>query len=139
MDNTVFSLIDRYKELLDRKEALADQTKENNKLIEEIREQLAQRMMEEEVTKVSRGGFSYSLSEKTKYSKKADMEEELFEALRMNGLGDIIVPTVAPQTLQAAMKNLAEENGDELPEEFAEILNVYSYLDVSKRKETARK
>ena len=139
MDSTIFELIDQYKELLDQKEALTDAAKANNKRIEEIRDALAARMMEEEVTKVSRSGFSYSLSEKTKFSKKAGMEEELFEALRMNGLGDLIVPAVAPQTLQAAMKNLMEENGDELPEEFSEVLNVYSYLDVSKRKETARK
>ena len=91
------------------------------------------------MTKISRGGFSYSVCEKTKYSKKGGLEEELFDVLRANGLGDLIVPTVAPQPLQAAVKNLVAENGDELPEEFAEVLNVYSYLDVSKRKETARK
>lgn len=139
MDNTVFELIDRYKDALDHKEALAEKTKENNKLIEEIRDQLATAMISEEVTKVSRGGFSYSVSEKTKYSKKGGMEEELFDVLRANGLGDLIVPTVAPQTLQAAVKNLVSENDDELPEDFAEVLNVYSYFDVNKRKETARK
>lgn len=139
MDNTVFELIDRYKDALDHKEALAEKTKENNKLIEEIRDQLATAMISEEVTKVSRGGYSYSVCEKTKYSKKGGMEEELFDVLRSNGLGDIIVPTVAPQTLQAAVKNLVAENDDELPEDFAEVLNVYSYFDVSKRKETARK
>ena len=32
------------------------------------------------------------------------------------------------------MSNLAAENDDELPEEFAEVINVYEYLDIAKRK-----
>ena len=67
------------------------------------------------------------------------MEEELFGVLRANGLGDLIVPTVAPQTLQAAVKNLVSENDDELPEDFAEVLNVYSYFDITKRKEASKR
>ena len=32
------------------------------------------------------------------------------------------------------MSNLAEENGGELPEEFGDVINVYEYLDIAKRK-----
>ena len=56
---------------------------------------------------------------------------EFFQA---EPVGDIIKETVNAQTLQGAMSNLAAENGDELPEEFAEVINVYEYLDIQKRK-----
>lgn len=42
----IVTMIDQYKELLDRKDALADQTKENNKAIQEARDALAQAMID---------------------------------------------------------------------------------------------
>ena len=131
---TLLEKVDELKALLDEKDALKAKTTENNKAIEACKKDLADMMLAEETTKVTRSGFSYSLQEKTRYSKKAGHDEELFELLRENGLGDIIKETVNAQTLQGAMSNLAAENGDELPEEFAEVINVYEYLDIQKRK-----
>ena len=131
---TLLEKVDELKALLDEKDALKAKTTENNKAVEACKKDLADMMLAEETTKVTRAGFSYSLQEKTRYSKKAGHDEELFELLRENGLGDIIKETVNAQTLQGAMSNLAAENGDELPEEFAEVINVYEYLDIQKRR-----
>lgn len=131
---TLLEKVDELKALLDEKDALKAKTTENNKAVEACKKDLADMMLAEETTKVTRSGFSYSLQEKTRYSKKAGHDKELFELLRENGLGDIIKETVNAQTLQGAMSNLAAENGDELPEEFAEVINVYEYLDIQKRK-----
>ena len=131
---TLLEKVDELKALLDEKDALKAKTTENNKAVEACNKDLADMMLAEETTKVTRSGFSYSLQEKTRYSKKAGHDEELFELLRENGLGDIIKETVNAQTLQGAMSNLAAENGDELPEEFADVINVYEYLDIQKRK-----
>lgn len=131
---TLLEKVDELKALLDEKDALKAKTTENNKAVEACKKDLADMMLAEETTKVTRAGFSYSLQEKTRYSKKAGHDEELFELLRENGLGDIIKETVNAQTLQGAMSNLAAENGDELPEEFAEVINVYEFLDIQKRK-----
>lgn len=131
---TLLEKVDELKALLDEKDALKAKTTENNKAVEACKKDLADMMLAEETTKVTRAGFSYSLQEKTRYSKKAGHDEELFELLRENGLGDIIKETVNAQTLQGAMSNLAAENDDELPEEFAEVINVYEYLDIAKRK-----
>ena len=131
---TLLEKVDELKALLDEKDALKAKTTENNKAVEACKKDRADMMLAEETTKVTRSGFSYSLQEKTRYSKKAGHDEELFELLRENGLGDIIKETVNAQTLQGAMSNLAAENGDELPEEFAEVINVYEYLDIQKRK-----
>ncbi len=131
----IMTKIDEYRALLDEKDRLKELTSDNNKLIERCRDELAQMMINEEVPKVSRSGYSYTLQEKTKYSKSAGADEELFSLLRAEGLGDLIKETVSPQTLQVTMSFLAEENGGDLPEEYGGLINVYSYFDVAKRKD----
>ena len=136
----LYNKIDQYKALLDRKDELESQTKENNAAIEELKQQITQEMIDNESPVISRNGFRYSLVEKTRYSKKAEetlMEEGLdfFEVLRDEGLGDLIKETVNANTLSSSMKAYVEENG-ELSEDLARCLNVYETYDIQKRKET---
>ena len=133
----ILEMIDNYKALLDKKDELEAATKENNGKIAEIKDALAQAMIDEEMPKISRNGFMYSLQDKTKYSKKGDInEDDFFETLELNGLGDIIKRTVNASTLNSAMNNLAAENDDELPDDFKEYINEYQFYDITKRKET---
>ena len=127
-----------YKELLDKKDELAEQTKENNKKLDELEQEIAQQMVDEEKPDTTVDGFKYSLQENTIYSKIGEdklMEKGLdfFEILREEGFGDLIVERVDSRTLNSAMNNLVEEIG-KLPEGLANCLNVYSQLKVSKRK-----
>ena len=49
-------------------------------------------MIDAESPKVSRGGFLYSLQDKTKYNKIGGCDENgFFETLEEHGLGDIVV------------------------------------------------
>lgn len=133
----IFNLIDEYKALLDEKDRLKDATTENNKSLEAKRNELAQAMIDAESPKVSRGGFLYSLQDKTKYNKIGGCgEEAFFDTLEEHGLGDIIKRTVNAQTLNGAMAALVEENGGELPEDFEDYIKPYQYYDIAKRKET---
>ena len=133
----IFLLIDEYKELLDEKDRLKDATTKNNKILEEKRKELAQAMIDAESPKISRGGFLYSLQDKTKYNKIGGCDENgFFETLEEHGLGDIIKRTVSAQTLNGAMAGLVEENDGKLPEDFEEYIKPYQYYDVAKRKET---
>lgn len=133
----IFSLIDEYKELLDKKDELKEATTENNKSLEAKRNELAQAMIDAESPKVSRGGFLYSLQDKTKYNKIGGCDEDaFFNTLEEHGLGDIIKRTVNAQTLNGAMAGLVEENDGELPEDFEDFIKPYQYYDVGKRKET---
>ena len=119
----IFTLIDEYKELMDEKDRLKDATTENNKALEKKRNELAQAMIDAESPKVSRGGFLYSLQDKTKYNKIGGCDEDgFFETLEEHGLGDIIKRTVNAQTLNGAMAGLVEENDGELPEDFEEYI-----------------
>lgn len=97
-------------------------------------------MVSEETVQIVRDGYSYTLTPKTKYSKAAGQDEALMDALRNYGLGSLIRETVNAQSLQGAMSALAEENDDELPEEFEGLVNVYTFNDVTRRKaRTVRK
>ncbi len=131
----LLTLIDQYKELLDEKDRLKDESVENNKQIEAVRNQLTQVMIDEECPSVSRNGFKYTLQQKTKYNKRACDEDAFFGLLEDFGLGDIIKRTVNANTLSGAMQSVADENGGELPEEFSDFISVYEFYDVSKRKE----
>lgn len=131
---TIPEQVDAYRALLDEKDRLAEETKANNRAIEAARDALATAMIEDETPQITRNGYSYTLTPKTKYSKAA----ELMDALRANGLGDLIKETVNAQSLQGAMSNLAEENDDELPEEFEGCVNVYSFNDVTRRKSSRK-
>lgn len=131
---TITEQVDQYRQLLDRKEQLAEATKENNAAIEIVRDALAALMIDEEVPQISREGYSYSLAVKTKYSKASGQDEALMQVLREYGLGDLIRETINAQSLQGAMSNLVAENDDELPEEFNGLVNVYEFNDIVRRK-----
>lgn len=138
---TVITLDDKvraYKKLLDKKDELAEQTKSNNKELDRIEQEIAQMMVDEEKPDTTVDGFKYSLQERTIYSKLGEekLQEkglEFFDILREQGFGHLIVERVDSKTLNSAMNNLVEEQG-EIPEELAECLNVYSQLKVTKRK-----
>lgn len=131
---TILEQVDAYRELLDKKERLADATKENNKALEEARNALAQAMIDEETPQIERLGYSYSVALKTKYSKRSGADQLLMDTLRDFGLGDLIKETVNAQSLQGAMSNLAAENDDQLPDEFQDCVNTYEFYDVTRRK-----
>lgn len=135
----VIALIDRYQALLDRKDAIKEAETENNSAIEDLRKKLTDAMVEAEMDGVIHNGVSWTLKSVTRYSKRGGMDEELFEMLRANGLGDIIKETVNAQTLQGAMSELASENEGELPEEWNDCINTFSYMDVGHRKVTNKK
>lgn len=123
-----------YNALLNRKEQLAQETVENNKDIERARRELADLMIDQEIDKISSGGYTYSLSEKVAFSKKGGADEALFEVLREDGLGDIIKQTVNARTLQAVLREMTEKNDGELPEQYDGLVSVYRYMDVGRRK-----
>lgn len=136
ISSEILDLIDQFKAALEEKDTLAEQTKRNNAAVIDLRDKLAQAMVDAEIDQVGRHGINWKLKPTTKYSKKAGMDDALFELLRNHGLGDLVKETVNAQTLQGAMSELARENDDELPEEFTEVINKYEYMDISHRKAT---
>ena len=137
MESILDAKVRAYKAVLDRKDELAELTKENNAEKERLEQEICQMMVDEEKPNTVVDGFTYSLQQKVMYSKKseealAEAGIDFFDVLREQGLGDLIVERVDPRTLQSSVSQMAEEG--ELPEELAECLNVYEKLGLSKRK-----
>lgn len=134
----IINKIAEYQELLVKKESLAQATKDNNKALEELKAEIADLMIDEEVPSIGYGDYTFSLQEKTVYNKKSDQELEangidFFEVLRSQGLGDLIVETVNSRTLSSAVKNIVDETG-ELPDELLDVVNPFSFYDIARRK-----
>lgn len=138
-DMTLLEMVKDYQELLRVKEDLAEQTKANNAAIEAAKKQITDQMVDEDCPRISTGGYCFSLTAKTSYTKRSDEElaesgVDFLEALREEGLGDIIVEKVDARTLQSTMKAYVEEHG-ELSEGLDAIVRSYEYNDITRRKE----
>lgn len=132
-------MLGQYEELLDKKDALDKETKDNNAAIDKLKAEIAEMMIDEDIPSQGYGDYVYSLQDKVKYSKRGDaqlMEKGLdfFEVLREQGLGDLIKETVNPRSLQSAMNEIADENDGELPPELDEVVSSYEMTDIARRK-----
>lgn len=134
MSAALFELADRLLELRNRKAELDELLKEVNAEIELMDQQLAEAMVAEELQSFVRGDKLFYLRTETYVSPAAERKPELIEWLKANGLGDIVQETVHPRTLSATVKELMEENGDELPGDLAQLVNVYEKTTVGLRK-----
>lgn len=138
----LLEMLSNYQALLEKKDALAKQTKDNNAAIEAAKEQITQQMIDDDCPKISTGGYSFSLQEKTIYSKRseADMAQQgvdFFDTLRDEGLGDIIKETVTTQTLGSTMRAYVEEHGA-LSDALGKVINTYETFDIYRRKDTKK-
>jgi len=138
----LLDMVREYQTLLERKDELAAQTKDNNAAIEDRKVKIAQQMVDDDCPRISSGGYSFSLAQKTIYSKRSEEEIKdsgmaFFDVLREEGLGDIIVEKVDPRTLQATMKSYIEENG-ELSEALDKVVKGFDTVDITRRKESVK-
>jgi hypothetical protein len=134
-------MLAQYEVLLDKKDQLAQDTKDNNAAIDKLKAEIAETMIDEDIPSQGYGDYVYSLQDKIKYSKRgeAELQEkglDFFEVLREQGFGDIIKETVNANMLQSTMKAVADENDGELPPELDEIVSSYEMTDISRRKST---
>lgn len=135
----LLEMVKNYQTLLETKEDLAERTKANNAAIEAAKAEIAQQMVDDECPRISTGGYCFSLTAKTSYTKRSDAELaesglNFLDALREEGLGDIIVEKVDPRTLQSTVKAYVDEHG-ELSEGLEAIIRTFDYNDITRRKE----
>jgi erythromycin esterase-like protein len=112
----LFDLADELASLREQKEAIAEASKENGEEIERVQSELIRKMADSEVPSFNRKGNKFTLAVSSHFSQVAERRDELFEALRDNNCGDIIVEKIDPRTLSKTVNELCEENDDALPE-----------------------
>ena len=133
-DNAMFELADRLKELRDAKKAAEEELKSINAEIDDVEYRLSEMMISSETQNFTRAGTMFSLSTTTRASAAAGMKEELFDALRSKGFGELIYETVNTNSLSAFVKEQIAENGDELPDWLKGLVNVFEKTTVTVRK-----
>lgn len=135
MDNNhIFEMADRLKELKTRKKELDEQSKSLGSEIDELDLQLSDAMAEAEVDKFSRNGSTFYLTSRLFASPLAGMKEEMIKALKENGYTAIVCESVNANTLSSTVKELMEQNNDELPRWLSDTVGTYEKVSVGIRK-----
>ena len=111
----MFELADKLKELRDKKQHLAEETKKNNAEIEETEYKLSMEMASSETQSFNRSGTLFYLCTKLYASAVKENKAELYEALKNEGYGSLITETVNANSLSAFVKEQMADNDDILP------------------------
>ena len=61
-------MLGQYEELLDKKDQLAKDTKDNNAAIDKLKAEIAEMMIDEDIPSQGYGDYIYSLQDKVEYS-----------------------------------------------------------------------
>ena len=132
--NDLFALADELRELKETKKRLEDELKAVGLEIDRVDADLAQRMADAETQNFTRNGTMFCLTSTTRASATAGRKDELFEALREAGYGDLVYETVNANSLSAFVKEQTTENGDILPEWLDGLVTVFEKTTVGVRK-----
>lgn len=133
-NNAMFELADRLKELREAKKTVEEELKSINAEIDDVEYRLSELMISSETQNFTRAGTMFCLSTTTRASAAAGMKEELFDALRSKGFGELIYETVNANSLSAFVKEQIAENGDALPDWLKGLVNVFEKTTVTVRK-----
>ena len=132
--NDLFALADELRELKETKKRLEDELKAVGSDIDRVDTDLAKRMIDAETQNFTRNGTMFCLTNSVRASATAGRKEELFEALRAAGYGDLVHETVNANSLSAFVKEQTSENGDNLPEWLDGLVTVFEKTTVGVRK-----
>lgn len=133
-ETTLFEWADRLKALRDRKDELEAELKQVNMDIDNADWHLSNLMAESETQNFTRAGTMFCLTTKTRANAAAGRKEDLFDALRAEGFGDLITETVNANSLSSFVKEQIAENGDALPDWLSGLVSVFEKTTVGVRK-----
>lgn len=134
MENKMFDLADRLKELRASKKDAEQQVKNINAQIDEVDFALSELMAETETQSFSRAGTLFYLNTATRASGVTERKTELYDTLKKEGFGDLVYETVNANSLSAFVKEQISENEDQLPNWLDGLVKVYEKTTVGVRK-----
>ena len=138
MENELFALADRLRELRDERDDMERVVKDIVADIEATEQRLAEAMIDSETQNFTRAGRMFCLTTKTRASAIAGAKESLFAALRENGFGALVYETVNANTLSSFVKEQLAEHEDRLPEWLDGLVKVFEQTGISVRKTTKK-
>jgi len=134
MENEMFKLAEKLKELREAKKQAESKVKDINASIDETENRLSEMMIGSETQSFNRSGTLFYLNTKIYASAVAERKPELFEALKGNGFASLVVETVNANSLAAFVKEQIAENEDTLPDWLQGKVNVFEKTAVGIRK-----
>lgn len=134
----LIELLERYEELRECKDALADATKEINEEYKKVQEEIVEQMVEDDVPSQGYGSYNYYPQTVTHYSFRS--EEQLaalgmdkLAVMRENGYGFLIKESINQRSLESVIKEAADSD-EGIPEDVAAILSSHEELKIIRRK-----
>lgn len=134
----LIELLEKYEELRECKEALADATKEVNEEYKRVQEEIVEQMVEDDVPSQGYGAYNYSPQTVTHYSFRSEEQlaaqgKDKMAIMRENGYGFLIKESINQRSLESAIKEAADSD-EGIPEDVAAILSSYEELKIIRRK-----
>ena len=130
----IMELADQYINQDQHVKELDDELKVAKATREEIMQQLAEAMADEELQSLNKSGKTLYLAETVSVTVPAENKDALITALQRQGYGDLIRPNVSAQTLTALVKELSGEEEVQVPEWLDGIVNLFRAPKVNIRK-----
>jgi hypothetical protein len=129
-------LADMLKALRDRKKTLEDAAKTYASVIEMTEKILFEKMVEEEVQRFSRGGYTFYLNPRTYISAPPENAAAVNQWFKDHDMGDLVKETINPRTLSSQVNGMMGEGGtqEDLPEDLRTLLNFYEKAQVGIRR-----
>lgn len=114
MEQKMFELADKYKQLRLQKDELQFQTKLINAELDELEKMLIQEMVGEEITSFRRDGAMFTVVTKEYPSAVVERKAELYDTMKEQGFEHLF--TINTNTLSATIKELKANNDDIVPQ-----------------------
>ena len=132
MEERIFSIADKYKELRSKKDELQFELRELNKEIEGVERNLVDEMISQEVPSFRRNGAMFTLVTKEYPSPVLEKKSELYDRMKEQGFEHLF--TINTNTLSATVKELKANNEDILPEWLDGLIKVKEMQSIQLRK-----
>ena len=130
----IFELAKKLKKCKEAKSELEKQQKALTEEINKLEYQLSDLMAETECPSFACAGKLFYLCNHVHASALDGNKEKLYQTLKENGYGDLVVETVNSKTLDSFVKEQMEENNGILPEWLEDAVSVYEQVKVNMRK-----
>lgn len=129
----LFQLAKDYRAAKDARLAADEHAEELKKVEKQLEEKLVAEMEASETSEFAVDGTKFIYSTKLTANCPVDNREALIKALKKRGFGDIVKPTINPQTLTAFVKEQADDCGN-LPEWIGNLVNTFLVKTIGMRK-----
>lgn len=127
-NNELFTLSDQYLEGRNRKQELEQQLKDATRIMEQIEQEMMQRMTDSEIDSFKRNGVLFSIVSREFESANPETKDELYREFKERGFENLF--TINANTLGGVVREMKKENDGVLPEWLNGLINTYEKTSI---------